>query len=290
MRIAIGIATTGRREILTAAVFDLTRQTRPADEIFICAAKPDDVDRDALAPLGDLVRIDISTPGLPSQRNFILNRAQDCDVLVFLDDDFFMRPDFLANAEKVFASHPDVVIATGTLIADGVRGRGYTPEEGLAMIETDRGGAAEVNEIYSAYGCNMAIRMRPVRDNGLTFDEALPLYAWLEDLDFTRRIARFGRSVEVGNLRGVHLATKKGRVSGVRFGYSQVANPLYLYRKSSIPLSLALRRVLRFCISNIMRSAFPETYIDRFGRARGNWIALADLIRGRLDPRRILSL
>ena len=34
-------------------------------------------------------------------------------------------------------------------------------------------------------------------------------------------------------LRGVHLGNKRGRVSGLRFGYSQIANPIYLLQKGT---------------------------------------------------------
>src|SRR3546814_2466766 len=40
-------------------------------------------------------------------------------------------------------------------------------------------GAAWLEDVYNGYGCNMAIRMAPVREAGLLFDENLPFYGWL---------------------------------------------------------------------------------------------------------------
>jgi hypothetical protein len=39
-----------------------------------------------------------------------------------------------------------------------------------------------------------------------------------------------------------------------------------------------------------MRALRPEPWVDRRGRARGNWLAMFDLLRGRVVPERILEL
>ena len=44
-------------------------------------------------------------------------------------------------------------------------------------------------------------------------------------------------------LAGVHMGAKGGRTSGRRLGYSQIANPVYLLRKKTIPPKLALRLI-----------------------------------------------
>ena len=83
----------------------------------------------------------------------------------------------------------------------------------------------------------MIVRTAPVLAHGLRFDENLPLYGWLEDIDFARSIAPYGRVVKSMLLRGVHLGVKRGRTSGVKLGYSQIANPLYMLEKGHfVPL------------------------------------------------------
>ena len=123
-----------------------------------------------------------------------------------------------------------------------------------------------------------------------SFDERLPLYAWLEDVDFSRRLACHGRIVKVPSARGVHLGVKSGRQSGVRLGYSQVANPIYLMRKGTCCYRKASYQMAQNLLMNFARSLWPEPYIDRQGRAFGNARAILDLIVGRLNPSRILSL
>jgi hypothetical protein len=42
--------------------------------------------------------------------------------------------------------------------------------------------------------------------------------------------------------------------------------------------------------ANIARSFFPEPWVDRKGRLKGNLLALIDIARGRDSPGRILQL
>jgi hypothetical protein len=116
------------------------------------------------------------------------------------------------------------------------------------------------------------------------------LYGWQEDVDFTSRLRARGRVVALKSIRGVHLGVKSGRVSGVRFGYSQVANPVYLIRKGSVPLPVGLKLMGKNLLANLARSLWPESYIDRRGRLRGNLLALSHVARGRVEPEYILEI
>ena len=147
-----------------------------------------------------------------------------------------------------------------------------------------------LGDTYSGYGCNMAFRMSAARAVGARFNECLPAYGWLEDVDSCRRLLPQGRIVRSNRLRGVHMGVKGGRVPGVRLGYSQIANPIHLMgRKTMGPLA-ALNHMGRNLAANSVKSLRPEPWIDRPGRLRGNLIAIGDLVRGRLDPGRIQDL
>ena len=91
-------------------------------------------------------------------------------------------------------------------------------------------------------------------------------------------------------LRGVHLGVKRGRVSGVRFGYSQIVNPLYLVRKGTGTGRWAANLIARNVLANAALSLRPEPHVDRRGRLKGNLIAAGHLIRGRCDPELMLRL
>ncbi len=289
MRLAVGIATRGRAAILAETIAELASQTRAADELLISHVGPEDV--------GDLphhrpdIRFLCTTPGLPRQRNAILE-ATEADILLFLDDDFFPAPPYLAVLERVFAAHPHCVVATGTVIADGAKGPGIAPAEARALLAADRPphDPLAVAPHFNGYGCNMAVRMDVVRRTGIRVDERLPLYAWYEDIDFTRALGRHGAILRLAGARGVHLGVKQARTAGLRLGYSQVINPIYLARKGTFPWSHAIPSAARHLAINAARSLFPEPHVDRFGRLKGNLRGLLDLARGRVEPERALAL
>jgi GT2 family glycosyltransferase len=287
MRIAIGIATRGRAAILAEVLAELRRQSRAPDRIIICHVTPEDVG--APAPGVEYLT---APAGLPRQRNAILDAAADCDAVLFLDDDFLAAPDYLAVTEAVLAARPEVVVTTGTVLADGAKGPGLGLAEGRAILAADHytGDPLAARPHFNGYGCNMAVRLAPIRAHGIRVDEALPLYAWYEDIDFTRALGRHGAILRLEGARGVHLGVKVGRTPGLKLGYSQVANSLYLARKGTYPWSHALRSAARHCAMNLARSPWPEPWADRWGRFRGNMLALADLLRGRMAPGRITEL
>jgi hypothetical protein len=55
-------------------------------------------------------------------------------------------------------------------------------------------------------------------------------------------------------------------------------------------LSYALQLMSRNFIANHAKAFFPEPWMDRVGRVKGNWVALWDLVTGKLDPERILAM
>lgn len=291
MKIAIGIATAGRRDGLSDTIQYLRRQTRPADALYICPAGDDDLDPACLADFPSATHVVRGARGLPAQRNLILRALGDEDVIVFFDDDFLPEPVFIKELEDLFQRHPELVVATGVVAADGIKTRGIDLDEALGIIAALPAMPEEqLWDSFSAYGCNMAARVDVCRRAGIEFDEKLPLYAWWEDVDFSRQMAAHGGIARSSRLRGVHQGTKKGRTPGKRLGYSQVANMLYLERKGSIPGQMAWKQIGKNIASNLALALWPEPWVDRRGRLVGNLMALGDAAMGRVDPGKILRL
>lgn len=290
MRLAIGIATRGRPEILAETIADIERQCRRPDRIVVSYAEAKDIG-DAAAQF-PYVRFIQSAAGLTRQRNLILDELDEYDIITFLDDDFYMHREHLSLVEDVFASNPRVTVATGKLLADGAQGPGLTPSDAKRIIASRR--AAKRNRRltfrFNAYGCNMSLRVKPIRDHHLRFDENLPLYGWYEDVEFSRQLAAHGEIVRIESAYGVHLGAKSGRQSGLRLGYSQVANPFYLARKCSVSWLYAIASMTSRSMKNLVLSAKPEPYVDRRGRLRGNLHAWRDMLSGSISPTRILDL
>jgi GT2 family glycosyltransferase len=293
VRIAIIIATTGRASLLRRTVAQLARQSRRADRLIIVGVTSSDLAGlhgpacagAAREPI-DLIHAE---RGLPRQRNAgLAHLAGGADIVVFFDDDFVPANDYLEVLEREFSARPELVGATAQLIADGIKSPGISFDAAVALVENRRPTPPIERRLPALYGCNLSIRLAAAE--GLRFDEALPLYGWQEDVDFSYQLGRKGLLIYTSRLTGVHLGAKSGRTSGLRLGYSQIANPVYLLRKKTIPRRLAWRLMLRNLAANVLRSAWPEPYVDRLGRLRGNLSALGDLVAGTLHPERILEL
>lgn len=297
MRIFVVIPTLGRPGVVAESVRFLTHQTRKPDGVIVVAVKPSDVSElvessKQLAQSGVVVDVQFTTKGSCRQRNHALELLRDkADAVVMLDDDFLPAPDFLANAEAHLRENPDVVGMNGEMLADGARGPGLSFEEAREIIAkrpTEPASGAGEWPLEALYGCNMVVRASAIE--GLSFDENLPLYGWQEDIDFTFRLGQRGRLIKSGKLQGVHLGVKSGKTPGKQLGYSQIANPIYLLHKRTIPPRLAMKLLIKNPLANVFRLFAPEPYVDRLGRLQGNLLALFDMACGRLHPRRVEQL
>jgi hypothetical protein len=212
-------------------------------------------------------------------------------IITFFDDDFVPSADYLRQVEESLTRNGDLAVVMGRVVRDGATSAGLTWEDAEVALRETEGkkfdGPAVVDHL-GAYGCNMSLRSSLVGE--LRFDERLVLYGWQEDVDFTSQMRCRGRVVCVTEIRGVHLGIKSARVSGERFGYSQVANAIYLVRKGSIPASFALPLMFRNIAANLAMSLGPEPYVDRRGRLRGNLLAILHVATGRVEPEYILKM
>jgi glycosyltransferase involved in cell wall biosynthesis len=290
MKLVIGIATRGRPEVLCDTLQDISRQTRQPDEIIVAYADGSDIG-DA-ATRFPTIKFLLSPLGLTRQRNSIIENSIDKDLLLFIDDDFYLHETYLQIIERLFLDHAQVVAATGKVLADGIRGPGISVRKaksiliGLHVPED----SPKVKRTFNTYGCNMCFRLEPVRLHGIRFDELLPFYGWYEDVDFSRRLSPHGAIVRVSTAWGVHLGTKGGRTSGRRLGYSQIANPIYLAQKGSVSWGFAVTSAVSRFTKNLVRSLVPESNVDRRGRLLGNFAACRELLTGELCPTRIRHL
>lgn len=289
MRIAIIVASVGRPNEVGNLIEILGHQVRTAEQILISVESDDDLP----AFLPPHVRVIQGPRGASSQRNRALDQAvRDNELIAFLDDDYIPSKFFLERAAQLFTLHADIAGATGLVLADGVnRGSISLPEARTIIQDHDErvpNGTFESVDIRYAYGCNMVFRSTAIAK--IRFDENLPLYSWQEDVDFAARTLSQGRIVKTNALVGVHRGVTGARTSGKRFGYSQIVNPLYLLKKGTMRPSHVARLMSNNLIANHLKAFRPEGHIDRLGRVKGNWLAISDCLRGKVDPRRILEL
>jgi hypothetical protein len=285
--LAVVLASAGRPELLAEVVADLGHQTRQDFILVLSVPTPDSLPPGPLPPGARVVH----DRGLAAQRNAGLDAVPEATHVFFFDDDAVPREDFLEQAVRFFDAHPGVVGLTGRVLLDGAVGEAVPLAVARAALDASRAPAPEGTWSPSRelYGCNFAYRRTAAP--GERFDARLPLYSWLEDHDFARRLMRHGQLAKVDDCVAVHRGVKSGgRMAHERLGYSQVMNPAHLLRTGSFPWWLALSEAGRRVARNAARSVRSPEREWRRERLLGNARALADLLRGRCTPERILDL
>lgn len=282
------MASAGRAALLADVVADLARQTvTPHARIFTVpneASLPADVSDDWI--------VVTETRGLSAQRNAGIDAVpDDVDIIFFFDDDAVVRDDYVEEALAYFDRNPEVVGITGRVLLDGANSGEISREVADSAIAKSlnqrKSGASEGTR--TLYGCNFAYRRSAAPT--LRFDARLPMYSWLEDHDFARRLAPHGPLAKVDDCVIVHRAARSGgRTNHVRLGYSQFMNPVHFRRMGSFPAWLTAWEIFRPTAKNVVRSiAGPEREWRR-QRLRGNLTAFGDVLRGRITPERIVDL
>ncbi len=292
LKVTVGIASKGRPEDLAVMARRLAGQSVAPHRVIYSVTGEEDLPPRETLP--EWIEILVGSPGLCAQRNRILDAAlEDSDVIAFFDDDYIPEREAVRMIAEAFAAHEDVAGFCGALLADGILGPGLDLEEAEALVDAHDAGAVTVErrlvrDSEGLYGCNMAYRASAVGET--RFDETLPAYAWQEDTDFAGQIARFGRTCASTYFYGVHRGVKRARAPGVKLGYAQIANPVYLMRKGTMSGRFARRLMVRNVIANHVKVLRPEPWVDRAGRVKGNWIAFRHWMTGKLHPARFNQL
>ena len=279
LTLAVVIVTRGRAAILGGLLRRLARQTRRPDFIVVSASEPSDIEG------AEGASFVFGPPGVGPSRNRALEAiAGEADLAVFLDDDFTPSPAMLARVEALFLGRPQLVGALGHVVKGGVAG----PTIGAA--EADKLAAALdaappkrfERPAIGLYGSNMVVRLSAAE--GLTFDETTPVNGWQEDLDFGVRLAQRGDVIRTTAFGGVHRGVRTGAHPQRGLGYAQVATPVRLMRRGTIPKRYLMKLMVRNLASNAVGAVAGGEGVDRRGRFAGNLIAFRDLALGELDP------
>jgi len=287
--LAVIISSVGRPAILHETLLSVSRQRRAPGQIILSV--PDDAD---VAPetrrLAGLSVVHGGL-GLTRQRNSgIAALARSVEVVAFIDDDVELHEAYLDRVVGTLRDRPDVVLVDGRVLADGPdisrsRARRIVASDDAPENRPSRDIGPEL-----AYGCNMTVRRRVLART--RFDERLPLYGYMEDRDFAFECARLGRLARCEAATLVHLRPPGGRISARRLGFSQIMNPVYLWRKGNYLSWRNLAwQVSRPLLTNTALALAPgRTTRRRWSQLAGNCRAVAKILRGRIAPEDITRL
>jgi GT2 family glycosyltransferase len=285
--VAVVLASANRPALLGEVIEDVLRQTRTPKHLIVSVP-----DRSSLPEYGVPPHaVVVHATGLAAQRNAGIAAVPDADLIFFFDDDAVVRSDYIERGVEMFDARPGVVGMTGRVLLDGASGTEVGREEAQALLHRSEKTCPTGSTWPSRtlYGCNFAYRASVARD--VLLDERLPLYSWLEDHDFARRLMRVGALVKADDCVIVHRGVKSGgRQAHTRLGYSQVMNPAYLVHKGSFPMWLGAWEIFRPAAKNVAFSIAGSQQRWRRKRLGGNIVAARDVARGRFTPERIRNL
>jgi hypothetical protein len=296
MRPVVLIASTGRPEMLHGTLLSVLRQTLKPSRILVSTIKDEDVAPESRG-LPDC-KFFTGAKGLCAQLNKVINeiRADEDPVCVF-DDDVELAPTFLETVCEAFDAQPVYIALGGAVVYDGAKRLDRIDREEaakqIAGHTSQQRQTAESSRVEGLsnilYGCNMCFRREALIEE--RFDEELPLYSWLFEVDICRRLHRNGQVGNVPLAAVAHLASSGKKMSGVKMGYSQVCNPHYLWtRKRTMSFAEFCRHATQALASNGLRTLNFADPVDRLGRLKGNLLALWEISRGKSRPKRIEQL
>lgn len=299
LKASVIICTKDRPDDIRTALRSLAVQTSPPDEIVIV-----DAGRSASCEPGvgrefpalPIRHLPIARPGLTRQRNIGI-RESTGDIVLFIDDDVILEPDYVEQVLDVFANDSGHAIgavlarvtnfelpryailarAKGAVLAALLRlfllpraGSGRLQPSGLSTypfrLETPR-------FVECLSGCAMSFRRELVQQLG--FDEALSGYAEMEDVDVAVRLGRHARIAYHPAARLLHLRSPVARTDERSRQRDLILSYAYLTRKNW-PLTVRRRAAFWWAVFGIFALHLSAC---RWESCRGTVVGIAMLIR-----------
>lgn len=272
------IPTKNRRDDLLRAVGSVLKQSRPADELIVVDQGSSEVPREAVEsllaeqqPLPFSVHYLRNTQlnGLTAAKNFAVDRS-DSALLLFIDDDIILEPDFLALLEAAYQQHD----------LDGMGGITLQPSERgllhhwvslafrLGPFRDDRLRLSQLKSppdgIYPTWllSGGLSCYKRSVFDR-LRFNDALTGASPIEDVDFCSRAISEGlRFALVPKARALHNLSPATRLK-LRDFYNAKAQVYALYFSKYVKKNLPNYLAYWWVNTGLLLDAVYRSLIER---------------------------
>ncbi len=249
------ICTRNRLQDLVICLHSLKEQIVQADELIIVDSSTTPLDtNDTFKALFSTntfpttkLRYLHTEPGLTYQRNQGIKKATG-DLIYFFDDDVKLSPEYLKNMNRAFATRPEYAGGMGTVINHGeyrtpftvpfrkffLLQRNYASGKFTASgMPTHAYGLTRFADVQALGGCCMAFRASVFKDT--VFDEKLRFYGYMEDCDFSWRVAQKTLLFYNPHAQLEHFNSPLSRDAIVRNKAMYVANYSYLFFKNMYP-------------------------------------------------------
>ncbi|MGK7891696.1 MAG: hormogonium polysaccharide biosynthesis glycosyltransferase HpsN [Leptolyngbyaceae cyanobacterium] len=223
--ISVLIPTYGREQILCDTIVDVLKQDYPQYEVIVVDQtvnhRPETLTYlKSVAEAGKIQWHQVPWASLPGARNYGVRRAKG-EVVLFLDDDVQLTPDFLAAHAKNF-EHSEIGAVAGRVF-DRMKLADFDPnlliedlppeamDPGIAWYHLNLVHTIKPQRVITARGCNMSFRRSLFEDHNIWFDERFRGSAVREESDFCLRIRQTGLKIWYDpEAHLVHLGEESG--------------------------------------------------------------------------------
>lgn len=208
--ISVVIPTYGREEPLRDTLKDVLKQNYANFEVLVVDQTPKHEPEtqaylDELSTAGKIQLYQVTWASLPGARNYAIRRAKG-DIVLFLDDDVQLEPEFLQSHARNYVDRPELGALAGRVfdrmkLADSggnLKIEDLPPEAmdpGIAWYYIDLVHTVKPQRVLTVRGCNMSFRRELFTKHGLTFDERFRGSAVREESDFCLRIRQTGYQI-----------------------------------------------------------------------------------------------
>lgn len=301
MKASVIIVTLNRPDCVQRCLDCLLAQTRPAEQIIVVDASPDDLTRRVVANYPGVLylRNDDGFGKMTASRNIGLRSALG-EIIAFIDDDAFAHPRWLVELLAAYQT-PDVG-AVGGRVFGNPRETAPPPPEPIGGITSngiltpyfwaDPGNAIDVQHIM---GCNMSFRREVVARLGGFREFLTGISGVAEDSDMSFRVRKLGYRIRFTPAAAVdHIGAPqaKGRRFDNRYAFFAGRNYTILLLKNYGLLSLMCWRYALYSNArNLLRLVkhprdFTRTLSYAAGTLVGWTIAIRMLLVDGTDPLR----
>lgn len=257
LSISIAIPTKNRHSDIIKCIKSILNQDKLPLEIIVIDSSDDDELRSRLKPFERTVPIVYSYDkiSLTKARNQAVEIAQG-EIILFLDDDTIMCPDYLSEVLEVFEgdAHGRIGGVSGSLILPGeylnrgilsrLRKRGRWIIGLIFFLNIEKDGkfrlsgfptspppdARMIIQVECLYGANMAFRTNILKK--FRFDESFVGYSYMEDDDIAYRVSREYQNMYTPFAQIIHNESPASRDRSYDRHKMLLKNHYYLFKKN----------------------------------------------------------
>ena len=249
LTISLIIPTKNRETDLHKAISSVLAQTRKPNELIIVDAGTDASLCQRISGLvsGELSLVYVnSSPGLPLQRNAGIRQSTG-EIIVFIDDDSVLEPEYLEEIAAAFGGDSERVIGAicsriTNLPASDRFSKAFTS---VFMLGSAGDGAIKKSGFLSSPYESETPKLVEFLSGGVMsirrevfyharFDENLPGWAPMEDVDIARQILKLGYQIlYLPKARQRHYPSPSERLNDYEVARMMTRNHYYMFTKHS---------------------------------------------------------